>query len=155
LESRPDVVMFTTEPLAEPVEVTGRILARLFVSSSAPDTDLSVRLCDVYPDGKSYVFTEGMLRLRYRNSFEKPEPLPPGKIVPVTIDCWSTSIIFNKGHRIRVTVTSSNYPRFDVNSGTGKPWRDGEPGVKQTNRIYCDAAHPSRIVLPLVKNETD
>ena len=110
IESRGDVVLFTSEPLAEPLEVTGRVKAKVFVSSSAADTDLSVRLCDVYPDGKSYLIAEGMLRLRYRKSLEKPEPLTPGKIEEVTVDCWSTSMIFNKGHRIRATVTSSNYP---------------------------------------------
>jgi hypothetical protein len=153
LETRPDVELFTTPPLAEPVEVTGQLIAKLFVSSSAADTDMSVRLCDVYPDGKSYIFSEGMLRLRYRNSFEKPEPLPKDQIVPVTVDCWSTSLIFNKGHRIRVTVTSSNYPRFDVNPGTGQPGSEKGPTVKQTNRIYCDADHPSCMILPVVAKE--
>jgi hypothetical protein len=150
VESRSDVVLFTTEPLAEPVEATGRVTARVFLASSAVDTDLSVRLCDVYPDGKSYNMAEGMLRLRYRDSMEKPELLEPGRVTEATIDCWSTSIVFNRGHRIRVTLTSSNHPRFDVNPGTGKPWRDGDPSVKQTNRIRCDAAHPSCILLPIV-----
>jgi len=155
LESRGDVVLFTSAPLAAPLEVTGRVRAKAFVATSAADTDLSVRLCDVYPDGKSYLIAEGMLRLRYRNSMEKPELLAPGQIAEVSVDCWSTSIIFNRGHRIRVAVTSSNYPRFDVNPGTGRPWRDGESSVKQTNRIFCDAAHPSRIVLPVAAGKTD
>jgi putative CocE/NonD family hydrolase len=93
-----------------------------------------------------------MLRLRYRKSFEKPELLTPGELVEATVDCWSTSIVFNRGHRLRVTVTSSNSPRFDVNPGTGKPYREGDGFVKQTNRIYCDATHPSCIVLPVVEN---
>jgi predicted acyl esterase len=150
IENRKDVVLFTSEPLKQPLEVTGRVAARIFVSSSAVDTDLSVRLCDVYPDGKSYNIAEGMLRLRCRKSFKKPEPLTPGEIVEAAVDCWSTSIVFNRGHRLRVTVTSSNAPRFDVNPGTGKPYREGDRCVKQTNRIYCDAAHPSCIVLPVV-----
>jgi putative CocE/NonD family hydrolase len=150
IESRPDVLLFTTEPLAEPLEVTGRIRAKVFVASSAVDSDLSIRLCDVYPDGKSYNLAEGMLRLRYRKSFEQPEPLIPDAISEVEVDCWSTSAVFNRGHRLRVTVTSSNFPRFDVNPGTGRPWSDGEPHVKQTNRIYCDAEHASCIVLPVV-----
>jgi uncharacterized protein len=149
-ENRGDVVLFTSAPLNEPVEVTGRVKAKVFVASSAADTDLSVRLCDVYPDGKSYLIAEGILRLRYRHSMEKPEPLTPGKIEEVTVDCWSTSIIFNKGHCIRATVTSSNYPRFDVNPGTGQPWSDAGEKVKQTNTIYCDATHPSHLVLPVV-----
>ena len=155
IEDRGDVVLFTSAPLHEPVEVTGRVKAKVFVASSAVDTDLSVRLCDVYPDGKSYLMAEGILRLRYRNSAEKPEPLTPGRIEEVAVDCWSTSIIFNKGHRIRATVTSSNHPRFDVNPGTGQPWREGEPAVKQTNQIFCDAAHPSGIVLPVVAGRVD
>jgi putative CocE/NonD family hydrolase len=150
IENRKDVALFTTEPLKESLEVTGRVGARIFVSSSAVDSDLSIRLCDVYPDGKSYLIAEGMLRLRYRKSFEKPEPLTPGEVVEAAVDCWSTSIVFNRGHRLRVTVTSSNSPRFDVNPGTGKPYREGDRYVKQTNRIYCDAAHPSCIVLPVV-----
>jgi len=150
IENRDDVVLFTTAPLETPLEVTGRIKAKVFVSSSAADTDLSVRMCDVYPDGKSYLIAEGMLRLRYRNSLEKPEPLTPGRIEEVTVDCWSTSIIFNQGHRIRATITSSNYPRFDVNPGTGEPWSDSGATVKQTNRISCDATHASRLLLPVV-----
>jgi len=151
IEGRPDVLTFTSTPLEAPLEVTGRIRARVFISSSATDTDLSVRLCDVYPDGASYLFAEGMLRMRYRRSLEKPEALTPGKVEEVTVDCWSTSIVFNKGHRLRVAVTSSNYPRFDVNPGTGAVWTDTGEKVRQTNRIYCDAAHPSRLLLPIIE----
>ncbi len=151
VEGRKDVVSFTSEALAEPLEVTGRIKAKVFLSSSASDTDLSVRLCDVYPDGKSYLIAEGMLRLRHCHSMETPEPLVPGRVEEVEVDCWSTSIVFNQGHRIRVSVTSSNYPRFDLNPGTGKPWSEDGEKVKQTNRIGCDPAQPSRIVLPVVK----
>jgi hypothetical protein len=152
IENRHDLVIFTSAPLDKPIEVTGRVKAKIFVSSSAADTDLSVRLCDVYPDGKSYLIAEGMLRLRYRNSLEKPEPLTPGKVEEVTVDCWSTSIIFNRGHRLRATITSSNYPRFDINPGTGEPWSDSGAKVKQTNRIFCDAGHASQLILPVVEN---
>jgi len=150
IERRRDVVLFTSAPLAEPMEVTGPVKAKVFVASSAVDTDLSVRLCDVYPDGKSYLIAEGILRLRYRHSFEQPELLTPGKIEEVTVDCWSTSIIFNRGHCLRATVTSSNHPRFDVNPGTGRPGTDSGAMVMQTNAIYCNAAHPSHLVLPVV-----
>ncbi len=155
VEGRKDVASFTTEPLAEPLEVTGRIKAKIFISSSAPDTDLSVRLCDVYPDGRSYLIAEGMLRLRHRHSMETPEPLVPGRVEEVEVDCWSTSIVFNRGHRLRVSVTSSNYPRFDLNPGTGEPWSENGEKVKQTNRIACDPAQPSRIVLPVVAVESE
>jgi len=108
------------------------------------------RFCDVYPDGRSFLMAEGMLRLRYRNSPAKPEPLKPGEIYEVDVDCWSTSVVVNTGHRIRVSVTSSNYPRFDVNPGTGRPGGRRARPVRQTNRIYCDAKYPSRIILPVV-----
>lgn len=150
VESRSDAVVFTSDPLSTPLEVTGRLFAKLFVSSSAVDTDLSVRLCDVYPDGRSFLIAEGMQRLRYRRSLEHPELLTPGKIEEVTVDCWSTSLVFNTGHRVRLMVTSSNFPRFDLNPGTGQPWAGGAEKVRQTNRIYCDAAHPSRLLVPVV-----
>jgi putative CocE/NonD family hydrolase len=97
------------------------------------------------------LIAEGIQRLRYRKSREKPEPLTPGQIEEVSVDCWSTSQIFNTGHRVRVTITSSNFPRFDVNPGTAQPWSDNGEKVKQTNRIYCDAEHPSRLVVPVVE----
>jgi len=148
IESRKDVVLFTTAPLAAPLEVTGRVRAKVFIASSAADTDVSVRLCDVYPDGQSYLIAEGMLRLRYRKSFAQPERLTPGKIEEVCVDCWSTSIIFNQGHRLRATVTSSNYPRFDINPGTGNWGTDAGPPVRQTNHIYCSGAQASCLLLP-------
>ncbi len=150
IEARKDVVCFTTPPLKRPLEVTGNVVAKLFVSSSAVDTDLSVRLCDVYPHGASYLMAEGMLRLRYRDGFEEPEPLTPNETYEVTVTCWPTSIVFNTGHRIRVTITSSNHPRFDVNPGTGRGWKAGYKSVKQTNRIYCDGAAASCLILPVV-----
>ncbi|WP_395745155.1 CocE/NonD family hydrolase [Prosthecobacter sp.] len=151
VEGREDAVVFTSEALDKPVEVTGRLWAKIFVSSSAADTDLSVRICDVYPDGRSMLMAEGIQRLRYRKSREKPELLKPGQIEEVTVDCWSTSLIFNAGHRVRVMITSSNFPRFDVNPGTGRAWSDEGEKVKQTNRVYCDAEHPSRLIVPVVK----
>ena len=151
IEGRDDVLVFTSDVLDKPVEVTGHLFAKIFISSSAADTDLSVRVCDVYPDGRSMLISEGIQRLRYRKSREKPEPLTPGQIEEVSVDCWSTSQIFNTGHRVRVTVTSSNFPRFDVNPGTGLPWSDAGEKVKQINRIYCDAEHPSRLLVPVVE----
>lgn len=151
IEDRSDVLVFTSAVLDKPIEVTGRIFAKIFVSSSAADTDLSIRLCDVYPDGRSMLITEGMQRLRHRKSSREPQPLTPGQIEEVTVDCWSTSQIFNTGHRIRVTITSSNYPRFDINPGTAQPWSDTGAKVKQTNRIYSDAEHPSRLIVPVVE----
>lgn len=155
VESREDAVVFTSEALDKPVEITGRLWAKIFVSSSAADTDLSVRMCDVYPDGRSMLMAEGIQRLRYRKSREKPEVLKPGQIEEVTVDCWSTSLVINTGHRVRVMITSSNFPRFDVNPGTGQPWSEEGEKVKQTNRIYCDAEHPSRLIVPVVGGAAD
>lgn len=152
IESREDVLVFTSDVLDKPVEVTGRIFAKIFIASSAADTDLSIRLCDVYPDGRSMLIAEGMQRLRYRKSREKPEPLTPGQIEEVSVDCWSTSQIFNTGHRVRVTLTSSNFPRFDVNPGTAQPWSETGEKLQQTNRIHCDAEHPSGIIVPVVEH---
>jgi putative CocE/NonD family hydrolase len=150
IETRKDVLCFTTDPLTAPVEVTGQAKARFFVSSSAVDTDLSVRFCDVYPDGKSYLMAEGMLRLRYRGGFDKPRPLVSGEVTEVEVELWPTSVVINAGHRIRLTVTSSNFPRFDVNPGTGEPMRPGGKTVVQANRIFCSGDRPSAVVLPVV-----
>lgn len=150
LEARDDVLVFTTVPLDDPIEVTGRIKAKIFASSSAVDTDISVRLCDVYPDGTSYLLAEGVRRLRFRESFQQPVPLDSSEVYEIEVDCWSTSIIFDRGHRIRVSVTSSNFPRFDPNPGTGEPWSAGCRYEIQHNIIHCSRQHPSCIVLPLV-----
>jgi predicted acyl esterase len=148
-ESRPDVLCFSTEPLLAPLETTGQITASLFLASSAVDTDLSLRFCDVYPDGRSFLMAEGMLRVRFREGVDHETLMTPGTVYPLQIEFWPTSVVINQGHRLRLTVTSSNHPRFDVNPGTGKPWAAGEPTQTQRNTLYCDAAHPSRIVLPV------
>lgn len=149
VESRPDVVCFTTAPLAEPLEVTGRIRAVIYLASDAPDTDLSVRFCDVYPDGRSFLMAEGMLRARCRAGLDRETLLTPGAVEPLTVELWPTSVALNAGHRLRIAVTSSNYPRFDINPGTGRPWAPGEPMRPQRNTICCTAEHPSHIVLPV------
>ena len=153
VENRADVLTFTTEPLSAPIDVTGHPRLHVFLSSSAVDTDLSVRLTDVYPDGSSYLMAEGMLRVRYRESYTKSTLLEPGKVYPIDVELWPTSIVFNRGHRIRVAITSSNYPRFDVNPGTGKPWQGMENSVKQANRIFCNAQQASHIILPVVERK--
>ena len=155
IESRGDVVLFTTAPLAAPVEVTGRVKAKVFVASSAADTDLSVRLCDVYPDGKSYLIAEGILRLRYRNSSKSPSRSRRARSRRSPWTAGPRASSSTKATASAPRVTSSNYPRFDVNPGTGQPWSDGEPSVKQTNRIFCDAAHPSSILLPVAAGKSE
>jgi predicted acyl esterase len=151
VENRPDVLLFATDELKEPLEVTGRIVAKLFVSSDCPDTDFTVKLCDVYPDGRSMLVTDGILRARYHNSFEKEQSLEPGQVYEVNVDLWSTSLVFNKGHRIRVAVSSSNSPRFEANPNTGKPFRADKETRVARNTLHLSLKYPSRIVLPVAK----
>ncbi len=149
VERRKDVLVFSTDVLTRPVEVTGRVRVRLWASSDAPDTDFAAKLCDVYPDGRSINVCEGILRARFRRSFSKPEPLQPGKAYSFDIDLWSTSIIFNKGHRIRVHVTSSNAPGWDPNPNTGEPFRSSSGVRTARNTVYTGGTRASCIVLPV------
>jgi predicted acyl esterase len=149
VESRPDVLVFSTDPLTEPIEVTGRIAAKLFVSSDCPDTDFTVKLTDVYPDGRSMLVTDGILRARYHKSFKEENFLEAGKVYELTVDLWSTSLIFNKGHRIRVAVSSSNSPRFEPNPNTGHAFRADNEKRVATNTLHLSQKHPSHIVLPI------
>jgi predicted acyl esterase len=151
IEGRSDVLVFTSEVLDEPLEVTGRVMARLWISSDAPDTDFFVRLCDVYPDGRSYNLCEGMLRARFRKGLDRERPLKPGAITPLDIDLWSTSVIFNRGHRLRVHVTSSSAPGFDPNPNTGEAFRSSHHQQPARNTIHLDPRHPSHVILPVVK----
>jgi predicted acyl esterase len=149
IESRPDVLLFTTAQLAQPLEVTGRLSARLFISSDCPDTDFTVKLCDVYPDGRSMLVTDGILRARYHRSLEKESFLEPGSVYELTVDLWSTSLVFNQGHRIRVAVSSSNSPRFEANPNTGKPFRADKETRVAKNTVHLSLKYPSHIVLPV------
>ncbi len=155
VESRGDVLVFSTEPLEKPIEVTGRILARLYVESDRPDTDFTVKLTDVYPDGRSMLVTDGILRCRYRESFERETPMKPGKVYEITVDLWSTSLIFNQGHRIRIAVSSSNHPRFDANPNTGKRSHFSETKEVATNTVWMSKERPSHVVLPVYAREGD
>ncbi|MHB8521158.1 MAG: CocE/NonD family hydrolase [Limisphaerales bacterium] len=149
LENRPDVLLFTSEPLTEPLEVTGRVRVQLWAASDAPDTDFFAKLCDVYPDGRSFNVCEGQIRARFRDSFRREKPLKPGKVYPFVIDLWSTSIIFNRGHQLRVQVTSSSAPGYDPNPNTGAPFRSNDETRVAHNTIYLDGRHASGIVLPV------
>ena len=118
-EARDDVLCFTTPALTEPLEVTGHVSLTLYVSSSAPDTDFTGKLVDVFPDGRAIFLTDGIMRARYRNSLAEPEPLTPGEVYELSLDLSVTSNVFLPGHRIRLEVSSSNFPRFDRNTNTG------------------------------------
>lgn len=150
VESRPDVLIYSTPPLDADLEVTGPVSLDLFASSSAVDTDFTAKLVDVWPNGFAQNLTEGILRARYRESTSAAKPIVPGKIYEYKIDLWSTSNVFLKGHRIRLEVSSSNFPRFDRNLNTGKPASTNSNFVKATNTVYHDAKHPSVLLLPVV-----
>jgi predicted acyl esterase len=151
VESRPDVLLFTSEPLAEPLEVTGRITAKLYVSSDCPDTDFTVKLCDVHPDGRSLLVTDGIRRASLRNSYERRELLEPGEVFELEVDLWSTSLVFNKGHQIRVAVSSSNSPRFEPNPNTGEAHLVAGKTRVATNTLHLGRDYSSHIVLPVYK----
>ena len=152
IESRNDVLVFTSEILTQPLEITGPITARLFVSSDCPDTDFTVKLTDVYPDGRSMLITDGILRMRNRNGADHWEFMEPGEIYEIEVDIWSTSLVFNQGHRIRVAISSSNYPRFLANPNTVDAITKNTTFNIAQNTLYLDNDHPSCIILPEIKH---
>lgn len=151
VEARPDVLVYSTPPLTAPVAITGRVTAKLWVASSAPDTDFTVKLTDVYPDGRSMLVLDGIQRMRFREGSDREVLMTPGVVYPITVDLWSTALVFNKGHQIRVSISSSNASRFNVNTNTGGPlyMDDAMPQVAEQT-LVLDAAHPSQIILPVV-----
>jgi uncharacterized protein len=156
LASRRDILVFQTDPLQTDLEATGPVEARLWVSSSAVDTDFTAKLIDLYPPNEDYPegyamnLSDGIIRARYRNSREKAEPMRPGEICEIIIVLYPTSNLFREGHRIRLDISSSNFPRFDVNPNTGEPLGRETRKIVAANTIYHDRNHPSHIVLPLV-----
>jgi|KBSMisStaDraftv2_1062788.scaffolds.fasta_scaffold61744_1 uncharacterized protein len=150
VEARKDVHIYTTKAFEKDFEVTGPVSLELFVSSSARDTDFTGKLVDVWPNGYAQNLTEGILRMRYRRSQETPEMMKPGTIYPVVIDMVATSNVFLAGHKLRLEVSSSNFPRFDRNLNTGEDQAHASRMVRATNTIWHDQAHPSALVLPVV-----
>ena len=150
LENREDVLVFTTDVLSDPVWITGPVKARLFVSSDCPDTDFNVKLTDVYPDGRSMLISDGIIRMRNRNGCDHWEFMQPGEIYEVEIDLWSTAYLFNTGHQIRVSVSSSNYPRFLANPNTKEPLAQNDSYAIAQNNLYIGGSYPSSIILPVV-----
>jgi len=156
LADRPDVLVFQTPPLEEDVEVTGDIKAVLWISSSYPDTDFTFKLIDVYPpnidypDGYAMNLTDGIIRARYRDSWERPELMTPGEIYRVQIDAFPTSNLFKRGHRIRIDISSSNFPRFDSNPNTGELEGYASRPRVAINRVFVDEVRCSHVVLPII-----
>jgi hypothetical protein len=151
VEARSDVLVYSTPALEQDLEVTGPVTLDLFAKSSAVDTDFTAKLVDVGPDGFAQNLTEGILRASFREStLGDPKPITPGQVYEYKIDLWSTSNVFLKGHKIRLEVSSSNFPRFDRNLNNGKRAADNSDFVKATNTILHDSDHPSALVLPVV-----
>jgi putative CocE/NonD family hydrolase len=156
VETRTDVLVYTTPVLKKPVEVTGPIRVVLYASTSAPDTDFTAKLVDVFPDGYARNLTDGILRLRYRESLEKPSPPAiPSQPYQFTVDAGVTSNVFLKGHRIRVEISSSNFPRFDRNPNTGRPIGEETELRNATQTIYHDRQRASYVLLPIVPPSLD
>ena len=147
---RPDVLVFSTAPLARDVEVSGWLTLELFASTSERDTDFTAVLADVDDSGYARFLTDGVVRGRYRESTTTATALQPGRIYKFSIDLWATSNLFKASHRIRLYVSSSNFPRFDRNRNTGEPILDATRSVKANQTVYHDTEHPSALVLPIV-----
>ncbi len=157
LSERRDVLVFRSEPLPADLEVTGTVQVKLWISSTAPDTDFTAKLIDEIPPNADYPLGfdlnlgDSILRCRYREGLDhQAAPLKPDEVVPITITLYPTSNVFKKGHRVRLDVSSSNYPRFDVNPNTGDPLGDYRRMVPADNTVYHDAAHASQVVLPVI-----
>jgi len=155
LRARPDVVVFQTEPLQQDMRVIGPIEVHLFASSTAVDTDFTAKLIDVYPPSTDFPsgfdlnLTDALIRASYREGRTTRELIQPGRVYEFVIRPFPTANLFKKGHRIRIDISSSNFPRFDVNLNTGEPLGQNRRTVVADNTIYHDAAHPSHVVLPL------
>ncbi len=151
LDGRPDIVRFASEPLDAPVTIAGPVKMKLHAATDGKDTDWMVKLIDVYPDGKAYPMAEGILRARFRRGLDRPELLEPGRPYEFEIDMIGTAVVFQPGHRIRVDITSSNFPQFDRNLNTGEPLGKGRKGRVAQQTIYHSPSRPSAIVLPAVR----
>lgn len=153
IEARSDVLCYTSELLDESLEVIGPVRARLHISSSAVDTDFTATLVDVQPDGRAELVCDGILRCRYRTSTARPEFLEPGMVYEIDIDLVATAYVFAPGHRLRVELSSSNFPRFDRNPNTDVPVAKAGPAdtVVATNTVWHDEARPSRLILPVIR----
>jgi uncharacterized protein len=150
IESRADVLVYTSEPLTEPLEVTGPVKVILYAASSALDTDWTGKLVDVYPDGRAFNLCDGIARARYRESRTQERLLQPDEVCRFEIDLWATSNEFQPGHRIRVEISSSNFPRFDRNPNTGHKFGADAELVVARQTVYHDKEQPSHIVLPII-----
>lgn len=148
---RPDVLRYETQPLVRPIEIVGRVYADLWVSTDAEDTDFMVKFIDVYPSGYEALMLDEPFRLRYHQGFDKMTRVEKGKVYRIKVDLWSTALVFNKGHKVAVHVSNSNWPRFERHSNTWEPVKTYDASVNARNTVYRDAQHPSRILLPVTR----
>jgi putative CocE/NonD family hydrolase len=156
LSARRDVLVFSTPPLAQEMEITGTVTVKLWAASSAPDTDFTAKLIDVYPpnvdypDGYELNIADSIVRARYRDSREEPALMEPGRVYAFTITLYPTSIVLLPGHQFRLHVSSSNFPRFDVNPNTGGPLGLEQASQTALQTVFHDADHPSHLILPVI-----
>lgn len=155
IEERADVLVYSTPPLEEAVEVTGPIAVTLYAASDAPDTDFTAKLVDVHPDGTAINLNNGIIRARYRESLEETSPIEPGRVYEYEIAVWPTSNLFKAGHRIRLEISSSNFPHYDRNPNTGHPFGQDDEMRPAAQTIYHDVERPSHIVLPIMPVPVD
>lgn len=149
-QERDDVLVYTSEPLEKDLEVTGPVELRLFAATSAVDTDFAATLTDVHADGRAIHVCEGMRGVTFRESLERPTPVEPGRVYEYSISLWETSMVFKAGHRIRLEVSSSNFPRYARNQNTGLPLGSSAEMKKAQQTVYHDAERPSRLILPII-----
>jgi putative CocE/NonD family hydrolase len=154
MELRNDILVYTSEPLKEGVEITGFIESTIFVSSTGPDTDITLKLIDVGTDGKAYNLDETIQRLRYREGYDKEVMMEKEKVYKVDLTPMVTSNYFAPGHRIRIEISSSNFPRFERNLNTGGNNYDESKGVVVENKIHHSSKYPSVIKLPVIYPKT-
>jgi hypothetical protein len=152
VEARGDVLVYSTPVLEEDLRVNGSVSVMLHVASDRTDTDFCVRLTDVYPDGRSVIVTQGIRRMRFRETYSTEELMVPGQVYPVTVELQNLALTFLRGHRLRVVVCSADYPHFDRNRNDGGPMYAGGTSFAATNSVYHDAARPSRVVLQTLPN---
>ncbi|MGV3650210.1 MAG: CocE/NonD family hydrolase, partial [Devosia sp.] len=156
LSARRDVLSFETEPLEQDMAIVGPVSVTLYATTDGPDTDFTAKLIDVHPPNADYpmgfalILTDGIFRCRYRKSFERPEPCQPGEIMEIVIEPFATANLFKAGHRIRLDISSSNFPKYDVNPNTGAPEGIGRTRRVARNGVLVDACHPSHVSLSVI-----
>jgi hypothetical protein len=150
VERRSDVLVYTGETLMSDLEVTGPVMMVLYAASSAPDTDFTAKLCDARPDGYVHNIVEGVVRARFRESLTTPSPIVPDRVYEYRLDLWATSHLFKAGHRLRLEVSSSNFPRYDRNPNTGHDLFADAELAQAHQSVFHDSRYCSRVILPVI-----